>query len=193
MLRCLFSAAGIFDWKQEKVGWCAERRNHAKSGRYTLPHFWVTVLFQLFLLTLCRNAPIWSQNTMGKMQGFYISRMRILEILNIWQMYNNLDSEVNDYRPVKFLNFCCVGHVRHIVLLSARFTASPWWIRISSSLSPVLKRTWNFGVHSLSSNRWGHCDPYIPKRWGWHWAKARIQFSIGGRHRAVSQATLVPS
>lgn len=124
---------------------------------------------------------------------YSISRMRILEILNIWQMYNNLDSEVNDYRPVKFLNFCCVGHVRHIVLFSARFMASPWWIRISSSLSPVLKRTWNFGVRSLSSNRWGHCDPYIPKRWGWHWAKARIQFSIGGRHRAVSQATLVPS
>lgn len=130
----------MFACKEEKVGWCTEKRNHAKSRRYTLSHFGVAVLIQLLVLALYRNAPIWTQNTMGKMQGFYISRMRILEALNIWQILNISGSEINDCRPVKFLKFSCVCHLRHTALLSARFTASPWWIRICSSLSPVLKR-----------------------------------------------------
>lgn len=158
MLRCLSSAAGIFDCKEEKVGWCTERRNHARSRRCTLPHFWVAALFELLMLALYRNVPNWTQNPMGKMEGFYISGMRILEILSIWQMLNNLDSEVNDSRPAAFLNFCCVCHLRHVVLLSATLTASPWWIRIYSSLSPVsssvFKRSWNFGVGGFSWSTW---------------------------------------
>lgn len=140
--------------RKKKLDDALKRGIMPKAGGALFPIFWWLCYFNCFCWLYTGMYLFEPKTQWGKCKAFISVEWGFLK-LSIWQILNNLYSEVNDYRHVKFLNsFCCVCHLRHIALLSARFTASPWWIRRGSSLSPVLKRTWNVGVHGLSWNKW---------------------------------------